>query len=83
MQTFIFIILLIIIAVLMVVGFKNEDGTDGNQRLGRLLIAAGFGVLAVAGLVVYGVDSQQGWFSIGIAGLLSMAYVMRALRAFK
>lgn len=80
MQTFIFVTLLLVTAALMVMGFKNEDDVRGNPRMGRLLISAGFGVLLVAGLVVYGVDEQRGMFSIGIAGLLSVAYLVRALR---
>lgn len=83
MQTFIFMALLVVTAALMVIGFKNEDGAKGNPRLGRLLIAAGFGVLAVAGLVVYGADDQRGLFSIGITGLLGIAYLVRGLRTSK
>jgi hypothetical protein len=79
MQTLILIILLLLVAVLMVVGFKDEDSTKGNPRRGRLLIAAGFGLLALAGFTVYGFDGQ-GLFSIGICAILGMAYLTRGLQ---
>lgn len=79
METFILVALLIAVAALMVIGFKNEDTVKGNRQRGKLLIAAGFGVLAVAGFVVYGFGGQ-GLFSIGICGLLGAGYLVRALR---
>lgn len=80
MQTFIILVaLLIVVAALMAAGFKNEDTAKGNRQRGKLLIAAGFGVLAVAGFVVYGFDGQ-GLFSIGICALFAAAYLVRGLQ---
>lgn len=79
MQTFILVTLLVIVAALMVAGFKDEDTAKGNHRRGRLLIAVGFCVLALAGFVVYGLNGQ-GVFSIGICLIFGVAYMLRGLR---
>jgi hypothetical protein len=83
MATLILITLLLVSATLIIIGLRNTEGEGDNPRKGKLLIAAGLGVVAITGLIVYSADIQKGLFGIGIIGLLGLIYLVQGLKTAK
>lgn len=79
MQIFLLIASIATALLLVTFGVIDEDSKNGKRQRSKFLIAAGFGFLALAGLVAYN-TGEGGIFGIGVSCLLGLTYLVRALR---